>query len=118
MKTGAHQTFVAKVALPMYRLVVVGSDSGVMKADLAVADATVFHGVTNSRAEIGEQADVVLLGHGQVRMTAAAAITIGATVYPAAAGKVSTTAGTGKAIGVAMQAASGDNVEILVLPNF
>lgn len=54
---------------------------------------------------------------GTRKMVASAAITSGAKVYGAAGGKISSTA-TGNAIGIALEAAAGNNsvIEVLTLP--
>ncbi len=73
-------------------------------------------GVTQYGAAADEQVAVDLLGHGKtMEMTAAAAISAGAKVYAAANGKVGTTS-SNRRIGTALQAASGDNSIIEVLP--
>lgn len=82
----------------------------------ADGDSTVDHiGVNQFAQASGEEASVRLLTAGTCKMTAAEAITAGATVYKAADGKVGLT-GANAVVGIAMEAASGDGSIIEVCP--
>lgn len=74
-------------------------------------------GIMTARGEISEHASVYLPNMaGTCQMIAADAITLGATVYSAASGKISDSAGAGSfRIGTALEAASGDGSIIEVL---
>lgn len=74
-------------------------------------------GVTTARIEANEHGSVYLrTAAGTVQMVASKAITLGATVYTAAAGKVSDAQGEDAvAVGQALEAASGDGAIIEVL---
>lgn len=75
-------------------------------------------GRTNDAYASGAYAGITPLTRGIMRITAGAAIAAGAAVYPAANGKISSTAASGSVIGYALQAASGDNSEIDVLVTY
>ncbi len=72
-------------------------------------------GVTQEPRSTGEQTPVRFLSAGTVILTAAVAITAGALVYKANDGKVGVT-NTNALIGIALEAASGDGIEIQVKP--
>jgi hypothetical protein len=84
-------------------------------------------GIADDDVGVIEQAglaahDVVALRHrtaqGTVKMVAADTITAGANVYTAASGKVSATNATSSRLrGIALEAASGNNSVIEVLPS-
>lgn len=82
---------------------------------LATAAGNAF-GVARSDAAVGDLCPVDVLGTAQV--TAAAAIAAGAHVEVGASGKAATLA-SGKAVGVALEAAAaaGDTIEVLLIPN-
>lgn len=84
--------------------------------DQAGADENTL-GVARSNAADGEQVAVDVLGTAVVE--AGAAIAAGATVKSNAAGKAITWATSGAKIGIALQAAgaSGDLIEVLLIPN-
>lgn len=90
--------------------------SGVLVVAVAgVTDETVELGTMSRNGAIGEVVGVHLRSkQGTTRMVASAAIAMGAAVYGAAAGKISTTA-SGTAIGIACEAAAadGDVIEVL-----
>jgi hypothetical protein len=72
------------------------------------------HAVTEKEFASGAQASATLIAPDKtLRLTAAAAITRGALVYAAASGKISATV-AGAPVGVALEAASGDNAIIEV----
>ena len=77
-------------------------------------------GVTDKYGDAGDLAPVNLINkQGTLEITAAGAISSGADVYAAAAGKIQalpTAAGTYRKIGIALAAASGDGAIIEVLP--
>lgn len=106
-------TIVTGGAVERYRLVKLSTVSAVHAA--AGDTFPNLIGRTNDKAASGEFVTVTPLSRGYMRMTAGAAISAGAVVYPAANGKISSTAASGSPIGVAMEAASGDNSEITVL---
>ena len=73
-------------------------------------------GRTNDTYSSGAQAGLTALIRGsKMRFVASAAVSAGGAVYPAANGKVSSTAASGTQIGVALEAASGDGAEFTVL---
>lgn len=74
------------------------------------------HGVVVNDVASGDITGVRLLERGQtVTLIASGSITAGALVYPAASGKVTSTANASPAIGRARFAASGDGSEVEVL---
>jgi len=79
-----------------------------------------YVGVTSSYGDAGERVGVDLINkNGTVELTAAGAITAGAAVYAADAGKIRAlpvTAGTYRRVGKALAAASGDGsiIEVLI----
>jgi hypothetical protein len=81
------------------------------------ADATQdWLGVTQENRASGEPTPVRFLGAGTVILTAAVAITpAGSLVYKAANGKIGVT-NTNALIGIALETASGDGIEIQVKP--
>lgn len=81
--------------------------AGATDADLGTLEQRVL--ATESRAAL-----VPRNAEGTVRMVAAAAVALYATVYGAAGGKVATTANTNP-LGVALEAATADGDEIEVL---
>jgi len=105
-------SFDAGEDLSRYRRVKLSGDYEVSYAD-AGEDSI---GVTRAAAESGDPVSVHLPHRfGSIVMVAAAAITQNDLVYPAADGKVTSTE-TGRAVGRALEAASGDGSEIEVLP--
>lgn len=75
-------------------------------------------GVLMERVEANAHGDVLLrTSPGTTPMIAAAAITAGATVFTAAAGKVSNTATGAFQVGIALEAAAADGDIIEVLRN-
>jgi hypothetical protein len=106
------KTFVATEALEAARRVKLTSGSGTAVEYADAADDYV--GVTLKKVAIGEAVPVALKRNysGSVEVTAAVAITAGATIYGAADGKVGiATTGTDK-YGKALEAASGDGAII------
>lgn len=85
---------------------------------VAASDTQLDIGVINKDVVANQEDGAVHLinAEGTQVMIAAAAIAVGATVYTAAAGKVSSTQGSGVLRGVAMTAAAADGDEIEVLP--
>lgn len=73
-------------------------------------------GRTNDAAASGAEVGCTGLIRGsKMRFVASAAVSAGGAVYPAANGKVSSTAASGSQIGWALEAASADGAEFTVL---
>ena len=102
-------TLRATAAIPKNRLVTL---AGALCAANATDDMV---GVSTDSAAIGELVPVRFRTAGTLRCTAAVAITAGAIVYKAADGKVGVT-DTNAKVGIALEAASGDDIEIAILP--
>ncbi|MCK5057092.1 MAG: DUF2190 family protein [Candidatus Aminicenantes bacterium] len=105
-------TRTATEALAAARRVKLTSGSGTAVEYADAADD--YIGVTTAAAVIGGVVPVALkrANPGTVEITAAAAITAGATIYGAADGKVSTISSSTDKYGVALEAASGDGAVI------
>lgn len=89
------------------------------------ADGTAQNGASTTRTHIGfaqnaaasgEQLDVRMTHAGTCKAIANAAITVGATVYYDANGRIGVTATSNTAIGIALTAASGAGSIIEILP--
>ena len=107
------KTFPASVALPPYARVKLSSGL------LVLADAADDElGILEGRVLAGESGAVRFLSESEtVRMIASKAIAANADVYRAADGEITDTqAGTEERIGIALEAASGDQSIIEVLP--
>lgn len=110
--------FVAGGTIAQYRAVKLHSVEGQVVASAAIADVSI--GASMDAASSGDL--VTVQTFGKVKLTASAAIALGAQVMvtAAGAGKVSTAAGaTAVSIGIALQAAGddGDIIEVqLVAP--
>lgn len=89
--------------------------------DLATAITDNIIGVSLNAAAAGEYVDVLTTPGAKAKVTASAAIAVGAQVMPAAgaAGKCATAAGaTAKSCGIALTAAAADGEVIEVLLRF
>lgn len=107
--------FVAGGTIAQYRAVILDSTAGQVVAGSAITDICV--GASLQSGTSGGTIPVQMFG--KVKLTASAAIALGAQVMvtAAGAGKVSTAAGaTAKSIGVALEAAGadGDIIEVLL----
>ncbi len=102
-----------------YRAVALDSTEGQVVATSAITD--IAYGASMTSGSAGDQ--ILIQRYGKAKLTASAAISIGAQVMPTASGsgKVMTAAGaTAKSLGVALQAAGadGDIIEVeLATPN-
>lgn len=111
--------FIAGGTIAQYRLVKLDSTQGQVVVTSAITDVGV--GASMQSASSGDTVPVQTFG--KVKLTASAAISIGAEVMPTAAGsgKVMTSAGaTAVSIGLALEAAGadGDIIEVmLTAPN-
>lgn len=113
MNDSGIRTFTAGEALAANRLVKLSDANKVIYADAGEQAI----GVTRTVAASGATVAVFLLGAkpGTIVVAAAAAITVNALVYPAADGQGSATP-VGRAIGLALNAASGQGALVEVLP--
>lgn len=106
------KAFVAAGTIAQYSRVVLGSGGTITAAVLADREI----GIAMDRAVSGDPVSVKLRsGAGTCKAIAAAAITRGASVFSAAAGKVSVSATGAFNLGIALEAATadGDIIEIL-----
>lgn len=94
------------------RLVEVSTANAIIPAG---ADSAKVAGVAAQDAETGERVTVFPRSGGVHRLTASAAIAVGARVISAAAGKVATIGAGTNPIGIALTAAAADNDVIDVL---
>lgn len=110
----SFKTFDAGENLEPWRRVKLSSSSG---TQVEYSDAGEdYIGVTQHQADSGEQVTVRMANpEGTLKVAAGAAVSVGATVYGAADGKVSSTA-SGAPQGIALDAASGDGSVIEVSP--
>ena len=105
--------FTAENAIAIHQAVKLGTAAG--EVDVAGATDPVI-GFAKQTVAAGDPVSVELLTKpGTIRAIAAAAITKGDTVYEAAAGRVSTSAGSFK-LGVALEAAGAAAQIIEILP--
>lgn len=101
------KTFIAGEALAAFRRVKITSGVNAVYADQADSDG--YHGFTEHQEASGDNVAIALKTNGQTfKVTAADSFAIGALLYAADDGKVSDTA-SGRPIGVALEAASGNN---------
>lgn len=107
--------YIAGGTIAQYRLVKLDSTAGQVIATAAITDVAVGGSLTSasSAGTVGVQM------FGKVKLTAAAAISLGAQVMPdsGGGGKIATAAGaTAKSCGVALEAAGadGDIIEVLL----
>ncbi len=105
--------FIAGAAIGAHLRVYISSGklaiAGITQQDIGVIETEAF-------ADGDLRAVRLLSAEGTVKMIAAAAITAGAKVYTAAAGKVSVSASTAYPRGIAMEAAAADGDVIEVMP--
>lgn len=109
----------ATSAVSQYRCVALDTTEGQVVATSAITD--VVFGASMTSGSAGDQ--ILIQRYGKAKLTASAAISIGAQVMPTASGsgKVMAAAGaTAKSLGIALQAAGadGDIIEVeLATPN-
>jgi len=105
--------FVSAGVIKLYARVLLGSGGTITEA--GITDREI--GVAMTPAVTSGDIVTVKLrsGHGTVKAIAGAAITRGATVFSAAAGRMSVSASTAFSLGVAMEAAGaiGDIIEVM-----
>ena len=114
---GGYKTFRAGEALLVNLLVKLNSDGEVILAGPGDDPIGIVSALGAGYGAAGTLVTVCLLNkQGTAVVTASAAIALGAKVYPAAAGKVSSSS-TGRAVGIALLAATtaGDEIEVLLL---
>lgn len=112
------QTFKAGAAITANRLLKLTAENTVEHAT-AITDDII--GVSTKTVASGEYVDVLTTPGAKHKVTAGAAIAVGAQVMPqaAGAGKCATAAGaTAKSVGIALTAAAADGEEIEVLLRF
>lgn len=102
---------VTSVPIAARRLITVG---GVVTGVSTTQD---WVGVTQEARAVGEYVPVRMTKAGTVVCTAAGAISAGNVVYKAASGKVGTASTGSIRFGIALEDASGDGVEVNVLPD-
>lgn len=105
------KTYLAGGTIAVNDRVTISGSSGGFNTVIAAGVGDPGIGIAMDAASSGSPVTVRMWGHpGTHTGKASAAITLGAAIYPAAAGKFSPTAGTGGTIpmGVAEQSASGD----------
>ncbi len=112
---GAFKMFTAGAALAQYLRVILSSGK-LAAAGVGATDYVNELGVIEeaSFADLDVRAVRLRTAQGTVRMVASAAISLGATVYGAASGKIATTS-SGTALGIALEAAAANNDVIEVL---
>lgn len=108
--------YIAGGTITANRLVKLDSTAGQVVATTAITDVAVGAALTSAVSG----GTVAVQSFGKVKLTASAAITVGAQVMPTATGdgKVVTAAGaTARSIGVALEAsgADGDIIEVLLV---
>lgn len=107
-------TFTAGEALEKFRLVKLSAARTVVYAD--AADEPI--GRTMAPAASGDPVTVAALNkEGTFKMVASEAFAVNAQLYTAADGKVADTASANQ-VGIALEAASGNNSVVEVLPRF
>jgi len=114
---GGYKTFRAGEDLLTNLLVKLNSDGEVILAGPGDNPIGVVKALGAGYGASGTPVTVALMNkQGSVVVIASAAIALGSKVYPTAAGKVSSSS-TGRAVGIALQAATtpGDEIEILLL---
>lgn len=110
-----YATFTASEAIPKYARVTLASTGLIEDAGIAVKDIGT---ATNEAFASGDRVTVKLrTAPGTHKMIAAAAVTLGATIFTAASGKVSVSASTafqiGNVVGIDGTVADGDIIEVL-----
>jgi hypothetical protein len=110
-----YMTFTASEAIPKYARVTLASTGLIEDAGIAVKDIGT---ATNEAFASGDRVTVKLRSApGTHKMIAAAAVSLGATIFTAASGKVSVSASTafqiGNVVGIDGTVADGDIIEVL-----
>ena len=111
-KPGEAVTFTASADITGGRLVAV---TGPRAVGPAAADSAAVVGVAAFDVKAGESVTVYTRAGGVQRLTASGAITAGAKVSSAAAGKIQTVGATTNPVGLALGTAAADNDVIDVL---
>lgn len=112
-----YRAFIAGEALLVGLLVKLNSDGEVVLSGPGDNPIGVVKALGAGYGASGTPVTVCLLNkQGSAVLIASAAVTLGSKVYPAADGKVSSSS-TGRAVGIALQAAvtAGDEIEVLLL---
>lgn len=117
---GGIQSFVAGAAITANRLVKLDSTAGQVIVTTAITEQVV--GIALDTVASGELVSVLTMSGAKGKVTASAAISLGAEVMPTAsgAGKCATAAGaTAVSCGIALSAAGadGDIIEVLLRPS-